>query len=116
MNDVRAHPTSRIVCAGAVRPNELEIREDVKTRLMWGLAYRLQYLSADEAVEEFLRLARERGIAFDSGQRRWIELRCPRDMRGLRRFLDAVDALVVREQRRITAALLDAALKDVLGE
>ena len=116
MNEVRAHPASRIVCAGAVRPNELEIREDVKTRLMWGLAYRLQYLSADEAVEEFLRLARERGIEFGPGQRRWIEIRCPRDMRGLRRFLDAVDALAVREQRRITAALLDAALKDVLGE
>lgn len=116
MNDVRAHPAARIVCAGTIRPAELNIREDVKTRLMWGLTYRLQYLSADEAGVEFLRLARERGIEFDETQRRWIEARCPRDMRGLRKFLDAVDERAVREQRRITTALLDAALKAVLAE
>ena len=92
------------------------IREDVKTRLMWGLTYQLRYLSADEAGEEFLRLARERGIEFDSAQRRWIEARCPRDMRGLRRFLDAVDEKAVREHRRITTVLLDATLKDVLSK
>lgn len=86
MNDVRSHPQARIVCAGTIRPADLEIRDDVKTRLMWGLTYQLRYLSADEAGEEFLRLARERGIEFDSAQRRWIEARCPRDMRGLRRF------------------------------
>ena len=104
------------MCAGTIRPAELNIREDVKTRLMWGLTYRLQYLSADEAGVEFLRLARERGIEFDETQRRWIEARCPRDMRGLRKFLDAVDERAVREQRRITTALLDAALKAVLAE
>ena len=37
-------------------------------------------------------------------------------MRGLRKFLDAVDERAVREQRRITTALLDAALKAVLAE
>ena len=116
MNDVRTHPSARIVCAGTIRPGDLKIREDVKTRLMWGLTYRLHYLSADEAGEEFLRLARERGIEFDELQRRWIEARCPRDMRGLRRFLDAVDDRAVREQRRITTALLDAALKEVLND
>lgn len=116
MNDVRSHPQARIVCAGTIRPADLNIREDVKTRLMWGLTYQLRYLSADEAGEEFLRLARERGIEFDSAQRRWIEARCPRDMRGLRRFLDAVDEKAVREHRRITTVLLDATLKDVLSK
>lgn len=116
MNDVRSHPAARIVCAGAVRPSELAIREDVKTRLMWGLAYPLRYLSADEACEEFFRLAHERGIEFDSQQRRWIEAHCPRDMRGLRHFLDAVDERAVREQRRITTVLLDGALKEVQKE
>ena len=116
MNDVRSHPQARIVCAGTIRPADLEIRDDVKTRLMWGLTYQLRYLSADEAGEEFLRLARERGIEFDSAQRRWIEARCPRDMRGLRRFLDAVDEKAVREHRRITTVLLDATLKDVLSK
>lgn len=116
MNDVRSHPASRIVCAGTIRPADLAIREDVKTRLMWGLTYRLQYLSADEAGDEFLRLAHERGIEFDETQKRWIEARCPRDMRGLRRFLDAVDERAVREQRRITTALLDAALREVTGD
>ena len=115
MNDVRSHPQARIVCAGTIRPADLNIREDVKTRLMWGLTYQLRYLSADEAGEEFLRLARERGIEFDSAQRRWIEARCPRDMRGLRRFLDAVDEKAV-EHRRITTVLLDATLKDVLSK
>ena len=114
MNEVRSHPLSRIVCAGAVRPNDLVLREDVKTRLMWGLAYQLRYLSADEAGDEFLRLARERGIEFDETQQRWIEARCPRDMPGLRHFLDAVDHWAVREHRRITTALLDAALKEVV--
>ena len=37
MNDVRSHPQAHIVCAGTIRPADLNIREDVKTRLMWGL-------------------------------------------------------------------------------
>ena len=116
MNDVRSHPAARLVCAGCARPSELAVREDIRTRLMWGLVYQIKYLPAEEAVDEFLRLARERGIEFDAAQLHWIRVRCPRDMRGLRRFLDAVDERAVREQRRITIPLLDAALKEVNSE
>ncbi len=113
MNAVRLHPQSRLVTAGLVPVSELNVREDVATRLRWGLTYRLRYLGGDEAGDEFLRLAKERGIALDESHVKWIKAHCPRDMRGLRMFLDTIDERAMREQKRITVAFLDLCLKSV---
>lgn len=108
MNCVRAHPGTRICVAGAVAPQQLGIREDVVTRLTWGLVYRVQPLAGDAAQAEFIRLAQNRGLELAPEAIHWIGTWAPRDMAALKRYLDAVDRFAMRTKRRVTVPLLQA--------
>lgn len=110
MNAVRSHPQSRIVVSGSVPVAGLTIREDVTTRLSWGLVYRIAYLPGDLAQAEFLRLAKNRGVEMSAELAKWVIEHCTRDMRGLRHYLDTIDQYTMRTKRRVTLALLQECL------
>ncbi|MET5020923.1 DnaA regulatory inactivator Hda, partial [Burkholderia pseudomallei] len=40
-NDVRAHPRTALDVAGPAAPLALDVREDLRTRLRWGLVFDL---------------------------------------------------------------------------
>ena len=113
MNAVRSHPQTRLVAAGSVPVAQLSIREDICTRLSWGLVYRLRFLPETAARDEFVRRAQARGITISPDQARWVIERCPRDMRALRQFLDTIDRRGLQEKRRVTTALLQSCLQQV---
>lgn len=106
MNAVRSHPGARLVSAGSRPVGELDIRDDIKTRLSWGLVYRLNYLTEQQARSEFVRLAKSRGIEVTPEIEHWVAVYCPRDMRSLRRLLDQIDDFAMRRKRRVTVSLL----------
>ena len=106
MNEVRSHPGYRIVVAGHAPIHQLPLREDIKSRLSWGLVFELHYLDSESALGEFRHLASERGIDLDEGVCRWIAVHCLRDMRSLRQFLDDIDAYAMEKKRRVTLPLL----------
>lgn len=106
MNEVRAHPGYRIAVAGHAPISKLPLREDIKSRLSWGLVFELHYLGAESALQEFVRQASERGIELDEGVRHWVAVHCPRDIGHLRQLLDEVDAYAMEKKRRVTLPLL----------
>lgn len=106
MNEVRSHPGYRIVVAGHAPIHQLPLREDIKSRLSWGLVFELHYLDAQSALGEFKRLTSERGIDLDEAVCHWIAVHCPRDMRSLRQFLDDIDAYAMEKKRRVTLPLV----------
>lgn len=106
MNEVRSHPGSRIVVAGHAPIPELPLRQDIKSRLSWGLTFEIHHLDADSATEEFIRQASERGIVLNHETRLWIETHCPRDIQSLRRLLDELDAYAIKEKRKVTLPLI----------
>lgn len=106
MNDVRNHPNARLVVAGNQTPSELTIRDDVKSRLAWGLVYGLRYLDDAAARQEFIRLAHVRGIEISPEVLAWMSTHCSRDMRSLKQLLDRVDQFAMKNKRKVTLALM----------
>lgn len=106
MNSVRAHPQSRLLVAGHAPVHELELRNDIRSRLSWGLNFELQYLDDESAAKEFVRQALERGIELDKDVQHWIGIHCPRDMRSLRSLLDGIDRYAMEKKRKVTLPLV----------
>lgn len=116
MNAVRSHPSARLVTAGAHPVRELAVREDIRTRLSWGLAYRIDYLPDVLAEGEFVRLAQARGLRISPEFSRWVSEHGPRDMRGLREFLDKIDRRCMQTKKKVSFALLNECLQSFNAE
>ncbi len=106
MNAVRSNPETRLLIAGHAPVRELKIREDIRSRLAWGLVFELRYLDDESAACEFVRQAHERGIELDKEVTHWVAAHCPRDMRSLRALLDGIDAYAMEQKRKVTLPLL----------
>lgn len=106
MNEVRAHPQARLVAAGQYAPGQLALRDDVRSRLTWGLVYQIHSLSDVEKAQALVAHAGSRGIVLSPEVRAWMLAHLPRDMRTLVAVLDAIDAYALVRQRPITVPLL----------
>ena len=95
-----------LVSAGALPPAQLALREDLRTRLGWGLIYQLHGLSDDEKIEALNQAAASRGITLAPGVLRYLITHFRRDMRSLSAMLDALDRHSLETQRPITLPLL----------
>lgn len=112
MNAVRAHPTARLVCTGAKPSQELIIREDIRSRLRWGLTFEIHYLDDLSTRNEFVRLAKTRGIDVTEEMEHWIQVHCPRDIQSLRQLLDNLDRYAIEKKRRVNVALMTQFVKE----
>ncbi|MGI4984515.1 MAG: DnaA regulatory inactivator Hda [Janthinobacterium lividum] len=109
-NEVRADPKAVFVATGAAPPRGLTIRDDLRTRLGWGLVYRLAPLSDDEKSAALSIAARERGLALAADVPPYLLNHFERDMPSLKRQLDALERFSLERKRAITLPLLRAML------
>lgn len=101
---------SRVLAAGAMPPAALALRDDVRTRLAWGLVYHLKGLS-DEDKAAYLRAeAGRRGMPLGEEPIRYILSHLPRDFASLNALLDLLDSHSLARQRPVTLALVREAL------
>ena len=109
LNAMRAEPRAAIVVAGNAAPRDLVLapgRDDLRSRLAWGLAFELHGLD-DEAKDAALaRRASERGYALTSDVRRHLLTQFARDLGSLMRIVDALDRFALEHQRAITVPLI----------
>ncbi|HEU0200916.1 MAG TPA: DnaA/Hda family protein [Burkholderiaceae bacterium] len=105
LNAVRAHAACRCLAAGSLPPAQLALREDVRTRLAWGLVYQLQPLSDAEKMQALAAHAASRGVRADPEVFAWLLHHLPRDMRTLVAALDALDAAALARKKALTVAL-----------
>jgi len=105
-NEVRAAPGATLLAAGPVAPAQLTLREDLRTRLAWGLVYQLHPLSDTDKVRALERHAESRGIALGPEISGYLLTHVPRVMRTLVAILDALDAHALVKQRAITVPLV----------
>lgn len=105
-NEVRAHVRTAIVVAGAVAPLAMPVREDLRTRLGWGLVYQLAPLSDEDKVAALVQAARERGLQLSPEIPHWLVTRHYRDMPSLMALLDALDMYSLERKRAVTLPLL----------
>ena len=105
LNAVRARADAACVAAGSLPPARLPLREDLRTRLAWGLVYRLQPLADDEKAEALRKHAAARGLAVGGDVIGCLLTHLPRDMRTLTAALDALDGFALAHKRALTVAL-----------
>ena len=106
MNEVRAHPGAALVTTGGAPPAQLALREDVRTRLAWGLVYQVHALSDAEKARALEEHARSRGLALSPDVTAYLLNHMPRDMRTLVAILDALDGYALAAKRSITVPLV----------
>lgn len=100
-----------LVTSGAVAPAALALREDLRTRLGWGLIYQIHGLSDDEKIDALNLAAQARGITLPAGVLPYLITHFRRDMRSLSAMLDALDRYSLETQRPITLPLLRSLLQ-----
>lgn len=106
LNAVRARPDAACVAIGGVPPAQLPLREDLRTRLAWGLVYQLQPLSDAEKAAALRAHAAARGLAVGAEAIDYLLTHLPRDMRALSAALDALDGFALASKRPVTVALV----------
>lgn len=105
-NEVRAHPTCALVATGNAAPMGLTVREDLRTRLGWGLVFHLAPLADDGKAAVLKQAARERGIALADDVPAYLLTHFRRDMPSLMALLDALDRFSLEQKRAVTLPLL----------
>jgi DnaA-homolog protein len=95
-----------LITAGSVAPAFLSVREDLRTRLGWGLVYQVHGLSDEEKIDALTRTAQSRGLTLSSGVIPYLITHFHRDMRSLAAMLDALDRYSLETKRPITLPLL----------
>ena len=105
-NEVRAHVRTAIVVAGAMAPRAMPVREDLRTRLGWGLVYQVASLSDQDKMAALIQAARERGLQLSPEIPHWLVTRHYRDMPSLMALLDALDTYSLERKRAVTLPLL----------
>jgi len=106
MNEVRANPGAALVTTGGSAPAQLALRDDVRTRLAWGLVYQLNALTDEEKARALEEHARSRGLALSHDVIAYLLNHMPRDMRTLVAILDALDGYALAAKRAITVPLV----------
>lgn len=95
-----------LVATAGLPPAQLTLREDLRTRLGWGLVYQLHGLSDDEKIAALSQSALARGLALSAGVLPYLLTHFRRDMQSLSTMLDALDRYSLETQRPITMPLL----------
>ena len=100
-----------VLAAGSAPPAALALREDLRSRLAWGLVYHLKPLGESEKMRHLQAEAGRRGLALSDEIAAYLLARVPRDMATLTAVLDALDREALTRKRPLTLPLV----REVLG-
>ncbi len=100
-----------LVVAGAAPPPGLALRDDLVTRLSWGLVLQLHALTDDEKIAALERHAHGRGLKLPGEVSAYLLRHGQRDLPSLIGILDALDRHCLETQRPVTLPLLREVLQ-----
>ena len=106
LNGVQASKAIHILMAGKAAPAMLELREDLRTRLGWGLVFQTELLDDDAKIQALGQAAQARGLVLSPDVLPWLLSRFYRDMPNLMALMDALDAYSLETKRAVTLPLV----------
>ncbi|HXZ97116.1 MAG TPA: DnaA regulatory inactivator Hda [Burkholderiales bacterium] len=95
-----------LLASGAMPPTQLELREDLVTRLGWGLVFQVHGLSDEEKTQALKTHAMIRGFELPQEAAVYLLSHGRRDMPSLLAVLDALDNYSLQTKRPVTLPLL----------
>jgi len=103
-----------VLAAGRQPPAQLALREDLRTRLAWGLVYQLKPLTDAQKALHLRAQAARRGLPLSDEVIGYLLSRLPRDLSSLNAVLEALDRYSLATKRPVTVPLVRAALEKKL--
>lgn len=103
-----------LLVSGKESPLHLKLRDDLRTRLGWGLVYQLHGLSDEEKSQALMQHARERGFALPAEVTQYLLRHGRRDLPSLMAVLDALDEHSLRLHRAPSVPLLKEVMQQEL--
>ena len=101
-----------VLAAGLLPPQDLPLREDLRTRLGWGHVFHLQVLGENERRAVLVRHAQAQGMTLNTDLLDYLLSRFSRDLGHLIDLLHRLDAFALQTQRPLTIPLLRAMLDE----
>ena len=101
-----------VLAAGDAPPAQLQLREDLRTRLGWGHVYDLQVLSEPERRGVLRQEADARGVFLSDEVMDFMLKRFSRDLGSLMELLDAMDGYAMQSKKAITVSLIKAMMNE----
>jgi DnaA family protein len=115
INDARDGGPAVLV-SGNGPPAQLALREDLRTRLAWGLVYQLVPLGDEDKARHLKAVAATRGLQLSDDIVAYLLTRLPRDMRSLQSIMEVLDRYSLIRKRPLTLPLVREALaQEILG-
>ena len=106
LNAARDSQHLYVFMAGSDAPANLKLRDDLRTRLAWGLVFQTHLLSDHEKIQALEQAASDRGLVLSPDVMPWLLSRFYRDMPNLMALLDALDAYSLETKRAVTLPLV----------
>jgi len=103
-----------LLVSGTQAPLHLQLRDDLRTRLGWGLVYQVHGLSDEEKAQALAQHAQSRGFALPPEVTQYLLRHGRRDLPSLMAALDALDAHSLRLHRAPSVPLLKEILQHEL--
>jgi DnaA family protein len=95
-----------LIAAGLHAPTQMGLRDDLATRLAWGLVYQLHPLSDDEKAQALKTHAAERGMKLPDEVVDYCLRHLRRDLPTLMATLDALDEWSLTEKKPVAVPML----------
>jgi len=95
-----------LIASGIAAPGQMGLRDDLATRLAWGLVYQLHPLSDEEKAQALKTHAAERGIRLPDEVVDYCLRHLRRDLPTLMATLDALDEWSLTEKKPVTVPML----------
>lgn len=105
---------SAVLATGSAPPAGLALRDDLRSRLAWGLVYQLRAPSDDDKAAYLRAEAARRGLRLPEEVLAYLLSHVPRDLASLNAVLDSLDRYSLASQRPLTLPLVRAALQKSL--
>ncbi len=105
-NRIRENREGFFLASGARPPTQLGLREDLATRLGWGLVYQVHALTDIQKIEAMQHHAARRGFALSQKICEFLLKNTSRDLSSLLGLIDGLGDYSLQQQRPVTRALL----------
>jgi DnaA-homolog protein len=112
INEIRNDVHSAIITAGNAAPKNLLMREDVRTRMGWGLVYELHSLATQDKKQALIQNAHSRGINLTMRVADWLLSHSYTDMNSLIDILNALDLYSLQQKKPVSLFMLKRMLQE----
>lgn len=105
-NDIRNSSDGVLIVAGKAAPTQMKLRDDLATRLAWGLTYQLHPLSDEEKALALMTHADARGMRLPTEVITYCLRYLQRDLPTLVATIDALDEWSLIMKKPVTVPML----------